>query len=44
MNDFVGHILQSRFYVYCYILLSGTRVHAQNADTHILICGAALLV
>jgi len=25
MNDFVRNILQNKFYVYCYILLSGTR-------------------
>jgi len=25
MNDFVGHILQNKFYAYYYILLSGTR-------------------
>jgi len=25
MNDFVGNILQNKFYACCYILLSGTR-------------------
>jgi len=25
MNDFVGDILQNKFYVYCYILLSDSR-------------------
>ena len=25
MNDFVGNILQNKFYAYCYILLSRTR-------------------
>jgi len=25
MNDFVGNILQTTFYAYSYILLSGTR-------------------
>jgi len=25
MNDFVGEILQNKFYAYCYILLLGTR-------------------
>jgi len=25
MNNFVGNILQSKFYACCYVLLSGTR-------------------
>jgi len=25
MNDFVGNILQNRFYACCYVLLPGTR-------------------
>jgi len=25
MNDFVGNIMQNKFYAYCYVLLSGTR-------------------
>jgi len=25
MNDFVGNILQNKFYACCYVLLSGTR-------------------
>jgi len=25
MNNFVGNILQSKFYAWCYVLLSGTR-------------------
>jgi len=25
MNDFVGNILQNKFYAYCYILLTRTR-------------------
>jgi len=33
MNDFVGYILQSKFYVYCYVLLSGTR--PKRRYTHI---------
>jgi len=37
MNDFVGNILQNKFYAYCYILLSGTR-------RRIPICGAAMLL
>ena len=41
MNDFVGNILQNKFYAYCYVLLSGTCL---NADEHIPICGAALLL
>jgi len=28
MNDFVGNILQNKFYAYCYILLSGTHLSA----------------
>jgi len=36
MNDFVGDILQNKFYAYCYILLSGT-------CRRIPICGAAML-
>jgi len=35
MNDFVGNILQNKFYPYCYILLSGTRWCTP-------ICGAAM--
>jgi len=37
MNDFVGNILQNKFYACCYILLSGT---CPNPDTHLF---AALL-
>jgi len=37
MNDFVGDILQNKFYAYCYILLSGTRRCTP-------ICGAAMLL
>jgi len=33
MNDFVGNILQNKFYACCYILLSGIR--ALNADAHL---------
>jgi len=32
MNDFVGNILQNKFYSYCYILLAGTR---PKIDAHI---------
>jgi len=35
MNDFVGNILQNKFYAYCYISLSGTRRCTP-------ICGAAM--
>ena len=28
MNDFVWNILQNKFYAYCYILLSRTRLYA----------------
>jgi len=38
MNDFVGNILQNKFYACCYILLSGTR--PERRCTHI--CGAAI--
>jgi len=34
MNDYVGNILQNKFYVCCYILLSRTRRYPP-------ICGAA---
>ena len=37
MNDFVGDILQNRFYACCYILLTGTR-------RCMPICGAAMLL
>jgi len=37
MNDFVGNILQNKFYAYCYIFLSRTR-----RCTHI--CGADMLL
>jgi len=37
MYDFVGNILQNKFYAYCYILLSGTRRYTP-------ICGAAILL
>ena len=37
MNNFVGDILQNKFYAYCYILLSGTRRCTP-------ICGAAMLI
>jgi len=36
-NDFVGNILQNKFYAYCYILLSRTRRCTP-------ICGAAMLL
>jgi len=37
MNDFVGNILQNKFYAYCYILLSRTRRCTP-------ICGADMLL
>jgi len=37
MNDFVGNILQNKFYAYCYILFSCTRRGTP-------ICGAAMLL
>jgi len=37
LNDFVGYILQNKFYAYCYILLSRTRRCTP-------ICGAAMLL
>jgi len=40
MNDFVGDILQNKFYAYCYILLSGTRPKRRCTA----ICGAAMLL
>jgi len=40
MNEFVGDILQSKFYACCCILLSGTRPKLQRTP----ICGAALLL
>jgi len=39
MNDFVGNILQNKFYACCYILLSGTR--PQRRCT--LVCGTTML-
>jgi len=39
MNDFVGNILQNKFYACCCILLSGT--HSEHRCTPI--CGTALL-
>jgi len=41
MNDFVGNVLQNKFYVCCYILPSGTR---PKIDAHIPTCGAAMLL
>jgi len=38
-NDFVGNILQNKFYACCYILLSGTRLKRRFTP----ICGAAVL-
>jgi len=38
MNDFVGNILQNKFYACCYILLSDARPKRQCTP----ICGAAL--
>jgi len=40
MNDFVGNILQNKFYTCCYILLSGTRPKRRCTS----ICGAAMLL
>jgi len=40
MNDFVGNILQTKFYACCYILLSGARPKRRCTP----ICGAALLL
>jgi len=40
MNDFVGNILQNKFYACSYILLSGTR--PKRLCTHF--CGAAMLM
>jgi len=37
MNNFVGNVLQNKFYTCCYILLSGTR-------RRMPICGAAMLL
>jgi len=42
MNEFVGDILQSKFYACCCILLSGTRPERRCTPTPI--CGAALLL
>jgi len=41
MNDFVGNVLQNKFYACCYILPSGTR---PKIDAHIPTCGAAILL
>jgi len=38
MNDFVGNILQNKFYAYWHILLSGTR--PKRRCTHF--CGVAM--
>jgi len=38
MNNFVGNILQNKFYTCCYILLSGTRAKRRSTP----ICGAAM--
>jgi len=35
MNDFVGNILQSKFYVCCYTLLSGTRPKRRCTRTYL---------
>jgi len=40
MNDFVGNILQNKFYVCCYILLSGTRPKPRYTP----ICSTAMLL
>jgi len=40
MNDFVGNILQNKFYAYCYILLSATRPQRRCTPT----CGVAMLL
>jgi len=40
MNDFVGNILQNKFYAGCYILLTGTRYKRRCTPT----CGVALLL
>jgi len=37
ITDFVGNIVQNKFYAYCYILLSGIRRCTS-------ICGAAMLL
>jgi len=39
-NDFVGNILQNKFYASCYILLSGKRPKRRCTPT----CGAAMLL
>jgi len=40
MNDFVGNILQNKFYACCYILLSGTPMHTylRRCYTTVLRC------
>jgi len=40
MNDFVGYILQNKFYACCYILLPGTRPKRRCTP----ICGVAMLL
>jgi len=40
MNDFLGKILQNRFYTCCYILLSGTRPKRRCTP----VSGAAMLL
>jgi len=40
INDFVGNILQTKFYACCYILLSGTRPKRRCTPT----CDAAMLL
>jgi len=40
MNDFVGNILQNKFYACCYILVSGTCPIRRYTP----ICGAAMLL
>ena len=40
MNDFIGNILQNKFYACCYILLSGTRPKRRCTP----ICDAATLL
>jgi len=39
MNDFVGNVLQNKFYACCYILPSRCKI-----DAHIPPCGAAMLL
>jgi len=42
MNDFVGKILQNKFYACCYILLSGTRPKRRCTPIYLGRCYATL--